>query len=147
MEISDTVTLYAYAVDHRDWSVWGEVFTPNAVLDYSAFGMGVSSPLEWQSQLREMDHTLVSAQHLLLNQRILLSGDTASSRVEYHMTAIFKLDESETMSIIEGGGLYLDNLERTAIGWRIVHRRAKEKWTRKGEVQSQAPLAINKDWS
>lgn len=38
LEIEQLLTVYAAAVDARDWERFREVFTNDVVLDYSAFG-------------------------------------------------------------------------------------------------------------
>ena len=43
MEIRDLVTAYTRAVDTRDWDALDEVFTSDAVLDYSSVGGPVDS--------------------------------------------------------------------------------------------------------
>jgi hypothetical protein len=38
MEIEAVVVRYCYAVDDRDWNIYRDVFTPDAVIDDSAAG-------------------------------------------------------------------------------------------------------------
>ena len=45
LEIQDLLVAYSYAIDFRDWDALDEVFTPDAFIDYTAFG-GSSGNLE-----------------------------------------------------------------------------------------------------
>src|SRR5262245_59329011 len=38
IEIDDLLTRYATGVDRRDWDLWETCFTPDAHIDYTAFG-------------------------------------------------------------------------------------------------------------
>ena len=146
MEIMDTATLYAYAVDHRDWSLWDRVFTLNASLDYAEYGLGVLNPAQWRERLVQMDSEIIAAQHLLSNWLVELDGDSATSRVEYHYYGSFRSERAGVARFSEGGCLYLDELVRTSGGWRISHRRAIEKWSRKSELECDSALAIERHW-
>ncbi len=43
LELMDLMVRYAHAVDTRSWDEFEALFTPDAVIDYSAFGGSVGS--------------------------------------------------------------------------------------------------------
>jgi hypothetical protein len=128
LEIIETVTRYSYGLDQRIWSEWDLAFTPEAVIDFSYWGLEPCRPTELRERFAKNDGVRISGQHLLSNQIIWLDGDTARSHAEFTLTT---LAHSETTGFADrnlGGGFYEDRLRRTTAGWRITHRRGVGKW-------------------
>jgi len=122
LEIDDLLTRYATGVDRKDWDLWESCFTPDAVIDYTAFGGirgGVEEVREWLEKTMVM---FPMSQHMILNKEIELGGDTATSRAGFYNPMALPLDDGENRLLFFEGGYYLDELVRTEAGWKIQQR-------------------------
>ena len=124
MEIRDLVTAYTRAVDSRDWDALDQVFTSDAVLDYSSVGGPVDSldvVKPWIEQgLRGFDRY----QHVIGQVAIELPapeqaqvGDTARATAYLVNPMVAKAPDG-TETLWEVGGYYHHDLVRTPDGWR-----------------------------
>jgi hypothetical protein len=130
IEIDDLLTRYATGVDRRDWDLWETCFTPDAFIDYSAFGGtqgGVKEVRAW------LDKTLAMfpmSQHMVINKEVELDGDRATARSGFYNpmnlpaggAAEGREAGSETTLLWFDGGYYCDKLVRTDTGWKIAER-------------------------
>ena len=77
LEITDVITRYTRAIDTRSWADLDDVFTEDAVLDYSAVG-GPNAPL---AESRAFIETGLAGfaryQHVIGQVSIPLDGDEA----------------------------------------------------------------------
>lgn len=93
IEIDDLLTRYATGVDRRDWDLWETCFTPDAFIDYSAFGGikgGVAEVREW------LDKTLGQfpmSQHMVINREVSVEGDRATCRSGFFNPMTFPAGE------------------------------------------------------
>lgn len=129
LEIVDVLTRYTVAVDTKDYADLYEVFTPDAVLDYTSPGGPVGTPAEvipWIEQgLAGFARTL----HQLGQIQVVVDGDTATAKAYmYNPMVILKRDGSE--QLIECGGYYHHTLVRTENGWRSSGIRDELVWHR-----------------
>ncbi|NLU68770.1 nuclear transport factor 2 family protein [Streptomyces sp. HNM0574] len=123
MEIQDLLVRYSHAVDTRQWDALDELFTPDAVIDYTAMG-GV------RGSLPEIKRFLASAladfpafQHLIANTSITLHGNTATARTMCHNPLALPTDHTPgSTGVLYCGLWYHDTLTRTEAGWRIGER-------------------------
>lgn len=141
MEISDTITRYSYVVDQRVWQDWHKVFTPDATIDYSFWGMEVCSPSDLREMMLVSHASRISGQHLLHNQLIELTGDSAHVHTEFTLNVLMESDRSDSSHRRLSGGWYEDRLSRTSEGWRVVARRGFGKWMVRDEVEAQEAFA------
>lgn len=120
LAIDDLLTRYATAVDRRDWDLWESCFTPDARIDYTAFG-GIAGPVK---QVRAWLETVMPrfemSQHLVVNRDVTIEGDTARSRAAFFNP--MALSTPEGRMLFFDGGYYVDRLVRTPAGWRIWQR-------------------------
>ena len=118
LEIQELFARYAHAVDSRDWAALKDVFTEDAVVDYSAMGGPRGTVPEVCAFLAEVLPLFPATQHLVANMIIELDGDRATARTMCH----------NPMPLPDDGGLlqcglwYLDRLVRTGAGWRLAER-------------------------
>lgn len=121
-EILDAINAYAHALDQREWSLLTDAFVPDAdivLLDPEAH----YTPASLQAALSgQNDATRLSGQHLGGNTRFEISGDTAHTVTEVHWVTPQTTDDPEKFKRIRAGGLYVDDLVRTEVGWRIARR-------------------------
>jgi hypothetical protein len=132
LEIMEVLYKYGQALDH-DPSMWDQIFTPDAVLDYptrdadrqvrnderqikSAAQMGadLAAPFHGQGAV---------SQHLVSNFLIEVSGDTATAKSEARVIACIPIAASGNTEITDRVVSFDDELARTPDGWRIIRRR------------------------
>jgi hypothetical protein len=124
--VVNTLNLYAIGVDTRQWQLFDEVFTADAVTDFG--GPAVFSGLSEIKQLFETIHAPFDAtQHATRGHHVRARGDEATSLCYYH--ARFLRDLPEGGNMFESAGWYDDKLVRTSQGWRIQHRTCRALWS------------------
>ncbi len=128
-QIADLLTRYTRAVDTKNFTDLYEVFTADAVLDYSSPGGpvgGLDEVIPWVEQgLAGFART----QHLLGQIAIELDGDTATATAYmYNPMVAIRPDGSE--QLLEVGGYYHHTLVRTADGWRSTRIVDDVQWYR-----------------
>ncbi len=129
MEIEDLLVEYADAIDNQEIDRLDEVFTPDAQIDYSAFGGVVGGYPEARLFLQEAMPAFKTTQHMISNYRIHLNGDRATGKImcfnpmELDLESKMEPDiEKQLKPLFFLGLWYLDEYQRTDKGWRISKR-------------------------
>jgi 3-phenylpropionate/cinnamic acid dioxygenase small subunit len=122
IEIDDLLTRYATGVDRRDWDLWETCFTPDAHIDYTAFGGIKGDVREVRRWLAETMVRFPMSQHLVINREVAIDGDTATCRSGFYNPMAVPTGQGDERMLFFCGGYYCDKLERTAAGWRIRER-------------------------
>ena len=121
LAINDLLVRYAWAIDTKDWDTLDIVFTPDAKIDYTRTGGIAGSLAEIKPWLAESLAAFPATQHLLSNSQVTIDGDTATAR-----TAVYNPMGAATregpLHFFFMGGIYADQMVRTADGWRITER-------------------------
>ncbi|GAB93946.1 hypothetical protein GORHZ_247_00840 [Gordonia rhizosphera NBRC 16068] len=121
LEIQQVLTDYSTAVDSGHFDDLDDVFTADAVIDFSATG-GIAGPLaEVKTWLAQVLPNFKAYCHLLGNHDIAIAGDTATSRT-LCLNPMQAPDDSTFLIAL----WYSDTWVRTDRGWRI-RTRAQEK--------------------
>lgn len=82
MEIQDLVYRYSELIDGKQFqTLRDEIFTPDAHIDYSAFGGSVGDVESTISFLEKAMPMFPATQHLNANVQIKVAGDSATGRV------------------------------------------------------------------
>lgn len=116
-EIADLITRYTLALDTASFADLREVFTDDAVLDYSSSGgptggSDVAGP--WVERgLAGFDR----CQHTIGQIAVDLNGDTAQASA-YFISPRVRIDPDGTERLREVGGYFHYDLVRTPDGWR-----------------------------
>ncbi len=119
-EIQELLTAYAHAIDTQALDLLDDMFTADAILDYSATG-GVQGGLaEIKPFLQTTLPMFKASQHFVTNPLIRLDGDQATSRSLLFNPMV--MDRDGTSHTLFIGAWYNDALVRTEAGWRIVRR-------------------------
>lgn len=121
LEIEELLHRYAEMVDFRQWKEMDRIFALEATIDYVSSG-GVAGP--FRETLAWLDRALEGWPlnlHVVSNVIIELDGDRARSRCYFH-SPMGKHTPDGGQYVITNSGRYLDELTRTADGWRIVAR-------------------------
>jgi len=125
LEITELLYRYATAIDGGDWPLLDDVF----LLDATAELRGET--LEGREAIRDLIRGALSgldaSQHIIANPVIVIDGDKAHVTSYLHAQH-YLIDQRSGGNTFEVGGIYHDDLERSARGWRIRHRRLERTW-------------------
>jgi 3-phenylpropionate/cinnamic acid dioxygenase small subunit len=113
--ITEVLTRYATALDHRDWALLDELFT--ADVEWVFGGRSLHGIDAVRNMIRTHLDGCGQTQHLLANFRIELAGARAES---VHSVRAFHAGEGDQR--YELFGEYRDALERRPEGWRVTRR-------------------------
>ena len=123
LEIQDLITAYSYAVDFHRFDDLDAIFTSDGVLDLTATG-GIAGPVgEVKRWLAEVLPNFAGHQHLVGTTQVSVAGDIATARSICHNPMWFA-DPAQPPLFV--GLWYLDDLVRTAAGWRIARRAQRQ---------------------
>ena len=122
IEIDDLLTRYAVGVDRKDWDLWETCFTPDAFIDYRAFGGTSGSVKEVRAWLEKTMVIFPMSQHMVINREVAISGDRARCRSGFYNPMTWPTPEGEPTKLSIDGGYYCDELVRTPDGWKIRER-------------------------
>jgi hypothetical protein len=120
LEIQELLIRYSHCVDTHDWDGWEQVFTDDAVIDYTEMGGPRGSVKETRAFLEFTMPMFSSTQHMLGNTVLEFDGDEARARTICHNPMV--LDREGEPHIFVCGLWYRDLLVRTPEGWRIKDR-------------------------
>jgi len=121
IQIQDLLTRYTVAIDGKDWNLLDTCFTPDAHVDYVATGGIKGSYPEVRKWLEMALSVFPVTVHYITNSTVKLSGDTATARTYVFNPMGFKNPDA-SMHWFTVGAYYVDQLVRTADGWRIQQR-------------------------
>jgi len=121
LEIEDLLARYSHAIDDRDWDRLDDVFTPDAVIDYSETGGAKGSVAQIKAWLPVAMERFPRYQHMIATSRLDLEGDTARCRTILFNPMVHRAGDG-TEQVFFIGLWYRDKLVRTEKGWRIVER-------------------------
>jgi hypothetical protein len=123
LAIQDTITRGCTAIDTRQPELFDQVFTEDAVIDYSPiWGPGsYKSFRQWSKGWAEAASENFSGwQHLLSNMVVEIDGDTATAMTDFYNPIIEK-----DQSVLHSYARFHDKLTRTPKGWRVSHRKVQ----------------------
>lgn len=126
LEIQDLITRYVYAIDERDYDALDRVFTPDAVIDYTELGGAKGTREETKRYLADAMPAFPAFQHLSANTKLEIDGDSARAKTILFNPMMMNHEGQQRMFFV--GLWYVDELVRTADGWRIRHRREQKCW-------------------
>lgn len=125
-QIFDLLHCYCSALDTRDWRRLASCFLPGAVAVYGEDLGRQDGYAAIEQPCRSALGPLDSSHHMISNQEIEIDGDTARSRCYLHAQHTKAgTPGGDNLAI---GGMYVDELVRTAEGWRIRFRELRFLW-------------------
>jgi hypothetical protein len=125
LELQQLVVDYANAIDQRNFDRLDGVFTPDAYIDYRAFGGIDGSYPQIKQWLARALAPVAAFQHLVGNMDLRIEGDRATGRILCFNPMAFQQPQGGRQ-VGFYGLWYLDTYVRTCGGWRIATR-AEEK--------------------
>ena len=123
LEIQQLLIDYSTAIDRRLFDDLDAVFTSDAYIDYRAMGGIDGRYPEVKAWLAEVLPNFPAYSHMLGNFDVRIDGDTATARTICFNPMVFNEEEKQILFV---GIWYVDELIRTAAGWRMT-RRVEEK--------------------
>ncbi len=117
LELQQLVTDYANAIDARDWDALDRVFTPDALIDYSAVGGLKGDYPAIKTWLANALSRFPAYMHLVGNLAFEIKGDTARGQVACINPMTLPLLGTVYLAV-----WYHDRYVRTPHGWRICER-------------------------
>lgn len=124
LEIQDLMVEYCYAIDTKNWDALDDVFTPDAIIDYTEM-VGFKGKLsEIKKFLAEGLAAMDGCQHIITTSKIKVEGDRAHGRTICTNPMVFK----PTGQFFCVGLWYRDEFVRTEKGWRISSRYEENSW-------------------
>lgn len=133
--INDLLVRYCHTIDDKDWAAFASLFTPDAILDFTAFGgprCGVPGLVEF---LRGVARQVHDWQHTISTVLLTVDGDVVRSRAAAQVMMITHGDDSFDQ-VVFTGLWYRDRLVRTDQGWKISERIQQRSW-----MHAAAPTA------
>jgi hypothetical protein len=139
LEIREVMDRYALACDGKNWDMYRDLYTADAVIDYTEFGGGrggIDSTIEWLSAGLG---PFAGLHHNLTTHYCELDGDTAKT-ITYWLAYQTLVDEAGGEFIMECGGFYKDRLVRQD-RWRISERVDLGTWIKSPWPEGLVPPA------
>ncbi|WP_127784954.1 nuclear transport factor 2 family protein [Rhodococcus sp. X156] len=121
LEIQDLLVDYCHAVDTRSWDALDDVFTTDAVIDYTEMGGTRGTVAETKKFLAEVMPLFSGFQHMISTSKVVVDGDTATGKTICHNPMLRTADDGSTQVFL-CGLWYRDAFVRTPAGWRIQAR-------------------------
>lgn len=118
--IERVLVTYATAIDSKRFELLDGVFLPTAMLDFHEVSGRVGTYLEVRPWLEKRMARFRALHHQLGNVAIEVMGDRATSRAYVRAMHVYADGTDERW--FEIGGVYEDELVRTADGFRIERR-------------------------
>jgi hypothetical protein len=122
LAIQQLIAAYPGVVDGREFDRLDDLFTPDAVIDFSAFGGPVDALPGIKAFLVEAMGLFKRTQHMMGLPHITLDGDRAKSRTSCTNPMVISVADGST-SVMLIGLWYDDEFVRTPDGWRISARK------------------------
>jgi len=119
-EIMDLLTDYCSAVDSKDIDAFDNIFTDDALIDYSKAG-GPKADLKTIKEFLRANLGDLPRQHIISNIKIKINGDSANVRSMCH-NPLELPSQGDVFEVAFWGLWYNDKLIRTSTGWRIQEK-------------------------
>jgi ketosteroid isomerase-like protein len=134
--ISDVIVAYTTAVDTRDWTSYRQLFTDDAVIDYTAAYGPAGGPDEitrWISGLMTRD-LVPDAMHAITNVRISVDGDTAAASAYFVNPDVMAVGADEPY-LLFNTGRYSITLRQADGRWRISRLQDEVMFSHRGALE------------
>jgi 3-phenylpropionate/cinnamic acid dioxygenase small subunit len=134
--ISDVIVAYATAVDTRDWTSFRQLFTDDAVIDYTAsYGIagGPDEITRWISSLMTLE-LVPDTMHAITNVRISVDGDTAAAWAYYVNPDVMAVGADEPY-LLFNAGRYSIALRQADGRWQISRLDAEIMFSHRGALE------------
>ena len=132
--ISDLVYAYANGLDRHDWQLYRSIFTDQIEMDFRSVGMkvGFFHADDWVRDAQNLFIGFKATQHTSTNHVHTIEGDRATcvSNMQAEHFVVLPDTKPEQIDSWTIGGYYVNELVRTANGWKIDKITLKVTWQR-----------------
>ena len=143
-EIRGVLNLYPVLLDSHSWDLFDELFTQDVEADYAGGQMHWFDLASFKRDFARLHEGMAGHQHLLGTPQVVIEGDRAFALTHGRWNVFRASPAVEPMDLSEGGAWYDDELVRTAAGWRVRRRVARNFWRRGTKPEEGAPpLAVD----
>jgi len=135
--ISDVVYAYATGLDRRDWKLYRSIFLDEIEMDFTSVGIraGVYRADDWVRDARTLFAGFTATQHTSTNHVHDIRGDAATCVSNMQAEHFVRREpgappaapDAERWTI---GGYYVNELRRTAAGWKLRRVTLTVTWSR-----------------
>ena len=121
--IEDLMVDYCAAIDRREFDELDAIFTPDAWIDYTCFGGPKGHYPEIKAFLQDTMPGFPHYYHMIANTQVRfgLDDNRAKARTTCHNPMVIPLPDGGEQTAFFGLW-YVDELTRTASGWRLSQR-------------------------
>jgi hypothetical protein len=144
LEIQDLQSAYSHAIDTRDFDALDRVFTPDAFIDYTAFGGSAGGLEETKGFLRKALAMFGGFQHMVATSQVKLAGNRASAKTICWNPMVTKSRAPGEPHVFFCGLWYHDEYLRTLDGWRMTRRVEEKSFTHNMPTEFANPDAAMK---
>jgi len=125
LEIIELQSIYAWAIDQKQFELLAQAFTADAVVRYplAAPVVGVQALARYVEAFHAPHD---GTQHLIANPWVVADGDDAIFRS--YVSCTMKITGFPGGEHLQGGGYYVDRVVRTDAGWRVAERDVQNVW-------------------
>jgi hypothetical protein len=135
LALSDVLDAYARGIDGKDFPLVVSLFTPDAALDYTAFGGPKGGPAEVFDWISKAMSAFPMTQHHITNRVFEIDGSEATGTSD--LLAVMGMGAGDgKMNMMFTGGIYRDTFTRTPDGWKIAGRVCDKGWLASGPEAS-----------
>jgi ketosteroid isomerase-like protein len=143
LDIQDLQAAYSHAIDTRDFDALDRVFTPDAYIDYTAFGGSAGGLAETKAFLAKALAMFGGFQHMVATSQVKLSGNRATAKTICWNPMVVKRAGGEE-HVFFCGLWYHDEYLRTLDGWRMTRRSEEKSFTHNMPAEFLNPEAAMK---
>ena len=93
---------YAWSLDHRDWTMLADCFSPDGEVDYGMLGGQLKGATVIAEFCRQVLEGLDASQHLIGNTMVDLDGDRATATCYFQAQHVFVSDNGANTYIVAG---------------------------------------------
>ena len=130
LEIQDLLVAYSHAIDHHEWDALDDVFTADAVIDYTEMGGPRGNLAETKAFLASAMKMFTAFQHMQATTKLTFDGaDRAHGKTICH-NPMMVTDGDGNPHMMFCGLWYRDTFVRTPDGWRIKDRYEERSYLR-----------------
>lgn len=126
LEIQDLLAGYSHAIDSQEWDALDDVFTDDAIIDYTEAGGSRGNLEETKAYLDRAMKQFSGFQHLVGTTKFEIEGDSARAKSILFNPMLTEKDGKRHIFFV--GLWYRDKLVRTSVGWRISERYEESPW-------------------
>jgi hypothetical protein len=126
LAVTQLLSAYCHIVDSSKWDRLPELFTPDAVFDATPLGLPMLEGLDTiEAAFAAADPAQRPVAHVSCTQWVEAGPDRDSARAT---STWFSVSRSGVVV----GGVFVDELQRTPVGWQFRRREASRRWRAAG---------------